>query len=239
MVHLAILVLICTLRLTPKEPPQDEASFTMEFSPDATQAPPGPPTPSQLQPQINLTPPEYQQQAPAEREDAEPIPLPRPMVRPRYSGNSARSNPFAHPMPYSLATREQQRAASAPNSRGLYLSAGPVVRNGRLTDSVGQAEGAHAAEDYMSLLHDFVEAHKYYPDAALRDQEQGSATVEVTVRRDGKVIALSLVSGSGSRVLDDAWLSVFRDNRLPVFFDDMPDQITFPFTLNYELIYRN
>jgi protein TonB len=235
--HALILVLICTLRPTSTEPPPDETSFTLEFSPDETQAPSGPPTPSQLQPQINLTPPEYQQQAPAERDESEPIPLPRPMQRPRYAGSSARSNPFAHPMPYSLATREQQRAASAPNSRGLYLSAGPVIRNGHLTDSVGQTEGAHAVEDYFALVHDFVDEHKTYPDAALRNGEEGSSMVEVTVTRDGKVIALTLLSGSGSRLLDDAWLEVFRNNRLPTLFDDMPSPFTFKWTLNYHLIY--
>ncbi len=229
---------ICTLRTTPTDLPQDEPSFTVEFSPDATQAPPGPPTPSQFQPQINLTPPEYQQAPPAESETAEPIPLPRPMLRPHYSGSSARSNPFAHPQAYSLAPREQQRSASAPNSRGLDLSAGPVIRNGRLADSAGHTEGAHASEDYMALVSDFVEAHKSYPGEAARNEEQGSATVEVTVRRDGKVTALTLLSGSGSHLLDDAWLGVFRDNRMPAFFDDMPQQITFTFTLNYELIYQ-
>jgi TonB family protein len=236
--HLVIIALICLLRITPSVPPPDDASFTVEFSPDATQAPPGPPTPSQLQPQINLTPPEYQQAPPAESQDAEPIPLPRPMQRPHYAGSTAHNNPFAHPQAYSLAPREQQSPASAPNSRGLYLSAGPVIRNGRLADSAGQTEGAHAAEDYMALVRDFVEAHKYYPGEAARNEEQGSATVEVTVRHDGKVIALTLLSGSGSHLLDDAWLGVFRDNRMPVFFDDMPPQITFSFTLDYYLIYR-
>ena len=198
--------------------PPEESAFTVEFSPDATQAPAGPPTPSTFQPQINLTPPEYQQAPPAESEEAEPIPLPRPMQRPRYSGGSTRSNPFAHPMIYSLAPRDQERAASAPNSRGLYLSAGPVIHDGHLTDSAGRAEGAHAFEDYMALVDDFVEAHKYYPDEAAREQEAGSATVAVTVLRDGTVKALTLTNPSGSRLLDDAWLSVFPRSPAAGFF---------------------
>jgi protein TonB len=176
---------------------------------------------------------------PPESEQAEPIP--RPIPRPRYARTPSRGtdrNPFAHPMNFSLAPREQQRMAGGGPTRGLDLSAGPVVRGGRLTESVSHTISPGGIGDYMELLRDFVEEHKYYPEAAIRNEEQGGATVDVTVLRDGRVKALTLVDSSGSHLLDAAWMSVFRDNRLPPLSDDIPGpEHTFRLRLNYELIY--
>ena len=212
----------------------------MEFAPDATQSQAGPPNPSPVQPQMNLIPPEYQEPPPP-TEDAEP--MPEPMRRPRYTGgaphHSVDRNPFSHPMTYSLAPRDDRRAASMPMGRGFDLSAGPVIRNGRLTDSVTHVMGSHGYGDYGQMVQEFVEQHKYYPDAAARNGEEGAATVQVTVDRDGNVKSLALVTPSGSHLLDAAWMSIFRDNKLPPMNDDMPgDTYTFRFTLDYVLIYR-
>lgn len=238
-VHVAVLALILLVRLGTPAPPAEEPSFTMEFSPDATQAPPGPPNPAPVQPQMNLIPPEYLQPPPPPTENAEPMPA--PMMRPRYSGTGPprhNNNPFSHPMTYSLAPRDEQRATTMPNGRGFDLSAGPVIRNGHITDSVTHVMGSHGFGDYGELIRDFVEEHKYYPAEAARNGEEGAATVKVTVDRDGNVKALTLVTPSGSRLLDAAWMSIFRDNKLPPFNDDMPGQsFTFEFTLNYYLIY--
>jgi protein TonB len=265
--HILMLALLIFLReLMPLTPPQEQPSFAIEFEPDTTQTKGGPnPStatetpkgddkaqmqPSQStqsqpdsQPQMNLIPPEYRQPPPPpQTEEAEPIPP--PMERPRYSRNTERQradrNPFSHPMNFSLAPREQHEAsAGLRSSRGLDLSAGPVIRGGRLTDSVAHVVGQGGAADYLALLSEFIETHKYYPEGAAQNGEEGSATVELTVRRDGTVRALSLASSSGSSLLDAAWMAVFRDNRLPAFTDDMPGaEETFKLTLNYELIYR-
>jgi protein TonB len=205
------------------------------------------PTPQQApqpasQPEINLIPPEYRQPPQPPQEEAEP--LPPPMERPHYArsppSRSTDRNPFAHVMTYSFAPREQQEASGGlRNSRSLDLSAGPVIRGGHLRDSVAHVVGPGGEADYLALLSEFSETHKYYPEGAARNGEEGSATVRLTVRRDGTVEALDITSSSGSSLLDAAWLAVFRDNRLPAFTDDMPlPRETFSLTLNYELIYR-
>jgi protein TonB len=264
--HLLVLALVLLVReMAPPPPPQDQPSFAIEFEPDQSQTKGGPnpstatetpkgdekaqmqPTPStqslpESQPQMNLIPPEYMQPPPPpQTEEAEPIPP--PMVRPRYSRNTERQradrNPFSHPMDFSLAPREQRGAsAGLRTSHSLDLSAGPVIRGGHLTDAVAHVVGQGGAADYLALLSEFIETHKYYPEGAARNGEEGSATVQLTVRRDGTVRALSLASSSGSSLLDAAWMAVFRDNRLPAFTDDMPGaEETFRLTLNYELIY--
>jgi protein TonB len=192
---------------------------------------------------MNLIPPEYRQ--PPQPQDEQAEPLPPPMERPHYARNpqshSTDRNPFSHPMTFSYAPREQREAsAGLRSSRSLDLSAGPVIRGGRLTDSVAHVVGQGGAADYLALLSEFIETHKYYPEGAAQNGEEGSATVRLTVMRDGTVKALNLTSSSGSSLLDAAWLAVFRDNRLPAFTDDMPGaEETFSLTLNYELIYHH
>ncbi len=263
--HLLALALLIFVRLVALPPPQEEPAMAIEFEPDTTQTQGGPnpskstetpkgetsarmhpaqsEPPASSQPQMNLIPPEYLQPPPPQEEPAEQ--LPPPMVRPRYSrqgpAKSADRNPFAHPMTFSLAPQGPRSAASGlPNSRSLDLSAGPVIRGGRLTDSVAHVVGQGGRADYLALLSEFIETHKYYPEGAARNGEEGSATVRLTVMRDGTVRALSLVASSGSSLLDAAWEAVFRDNRLPAFTDDMPGaEQTFTLTLNYELIYHH
>jgi TonB family protein len=247
--HVLVLALLILLRtvVPVASPPEQGPSFAMEFSPDATEPQGGPPsqTPPQssVQPQMNLMPPEYMQPPTPPAEDAEN--LPPPMQRPRYTGSPqprrTASNPFSHPMNFSLAPREQREAsAGLRNTRSLDLSAGPMISGGRLRDSVAHTIMRGGEGDYMSEVEDFVETHKYYPPEAGERGEEGGATVEVTVRRDGTVTSVRLVDSSGSQMLDAAWLSVFRDNRLPAFNDDMPEnQFTFRYRLNYYLIYRH
>ncbi len=265
--HLLALTLLILLHVVvPLAPPQDEPSFAVEFEPDKSQTNGGPnpsvaretpkgddnpqmrrtpqsaPQPSS-QPQMNLIPPEYLQPPPQpDSEEAEP--LPPPVERPHYAhsppSRSADRNPFSHPMVYSFAPRERAEAsAGLRNSRSLDLSAGPVIRGGRLRDAVAHVVGPGGEADYLALLSEFIETHKYYPEGAAENGEEGSATVRLTVRRDGTVEALQLETSSGSSLLDAAWMAVFRDNQLPAFTDDMPGaRQTFTLTLNYELIYR-
>ena len=148
----------------------------------------------------------------------------------------ADSNPFAHVVPFDLAP--QHRSLAAGNGRSLDLSAGPVIRNGSLQDSVEHVRGTHGMSDWGERLQEFVEEHKYYPREAADNGEQGSAVLRVTVSRDGTVKRLVLVSSSGSHLLDAAWMAVFRDNKLPPFNDDMAGkEVTFNYELDYHLIY--
>jgi protein TonB len=264
--HLLVIFILIAVRVaTTVPPPPEEQSVAVEFEPDKNQTKGGPnpseqtetpqgaesahmrPTPNaQAQPdnrpEINIVPPEYRQMPPPPDEvDAEPVPLPEPQRRIARapSPRRAQSSPFSHPMEFSYAPRDVQGAsAGLRNSRSIDLSAGPVVRGGHLLDRVAHVVGQGGRADYLALLSEFIETHKYYPPEAARNGEDGSATVELTVRRDGKVEALNLVQSSGSEILDAAWMAVFRDNRLPPFPDELnKPRETFTLTLNYHLIY--
>lgn len=224
--------------------PTQQSQVSPRITPPTPEQQPQPPQPRP--PEVNLLPPEYQQAPeppPPEREQAEQVPQaerrPRTaQARPRPSRQ--RSNPFANPMQFSLAPQAHSGASGGMrNSRSLDLSAGPMIAGGRLQDAVPHVIGPGGTQDYMELLSEFVELHKYYPPSAATNGEQGTAVVRITVERDGTVRGMRLVSSSGSTMLDAAWEAVFRDNKLPPFPEDMnvPQQ-TFTLSLNYELLYH-
>jgi protein TonB len=237
--HLLLLAAIMLMRPagTPEEEPS-APSFAIEFTagegaPQSSQAPAS-------QPEVSLGIPSIVQPPPDENAE----PLPQPIRRPQYGQaqqHRANNNPFAHVVPFDLSPRQPRSlSAGLPGSHSLDLAAGPVVQNGRLTDAVTHTMGNHGYGDYLEQLSDFIEAHKYYPHSAQENGEEGSATVQVTITRDGHVKNLRLVSSSGSHVLDAAWMAIFRDNQLPPFNDDIPgNEQTWTLTLNYELIRQN
>ena len=215
---------------------QQAPAFAVQFV-DAGAAAPTP-VPTEAPAQVNLGGAE-QLPAPPQEQPVEHVPVPPPArrygsaLRPR-----ADRNPFAHLVPFDLSQRSSRQMASSSLGRGLDLSAGPVVEHGALHDSVRHVVGSHGMSDWGDQLREFVEEHKYYPREAADNGEQGSAVVRMTVSRDGTVRKMTLVSSSGSHLLDAAWMAVFRDNKLPPFNDDMPEnEITFTYELDYHLIY--
>ena len=84
-----------------------------------------------------------------------------------------------------------------------------------------------------------MNANDYYPDEAVRKHQEGTATVEVTIDKDGKILDLLLVGRSGAQPLDDAWQSVFRNHmRVPKPTPDMDTSngYTFRASLQFVLI---
>ncbi len=173
-----------------------------------------------------------------------PAPLPPPAAKPaprsvaKAAPQPRKAPAFPAPMNYSFGApvslpRQTQSYAA---SHALNLALGPVVRGDTImtpySDSATRALGA----DWSSELAAWVDAHKFYPEEARSRDEQGPATVRVTVRRDGQVLAVDLTNSSGSSALDTAWLSIWRDARVPPFPSDAAqNQITFNFTMNYIL----
>ncbi|HYZ61144.1 MAG TPA: energy transducer TonB, partial [Acetobacteraceae bacterium] len=80
------------------------------------------------------------------------------------------------------------------------------------------------------------QAHRSYPEEARRRAEQGTVLIRFTVNRDGQVLAVSLVQGSGSPALDEAAQAILRGARLPPFTADMPEgQTTVTVPIRYRL----
>lgn len=234
---LALLLLVVHGRKIGEE--QESApAFAIQFDSGAAQQ--TPPTTAPSQPRVSVD--ESDDMPPPQPDVSPDAALPPP---PLHYGRALRprvnNNPFAKLVPFDLSPAQTRSASSArPGLHGLNLAVGPVIQNGRITESVTHVRGAHGNEDYAEEIRAFVETHKYYPQQAAQNGEEGAATLTVTIRRDGSIKHLQWVSRSGSALLDAAWFSVFHDNRLPPMNDDMPgDEYTFVYTLDYHLIYAS
>ena len=217
--------------------PRGETTGTTE-QPASPQTPP-PAPPAQKAPQINLLPPEMLAPPMPDTANAEPTPAPSKAERQpkRHPRANPQTNPFANMALPNFAQHAPSHARGLHNSRSMDLSMGPLIEGGQLRDAVPHVASAGADGDYMEQLTDYVETHKYYPEQAGRNGEQGTATVKALIARDGTVKDVRLEQSSESRLLDVALLSMFRGKHLQPFPDDMKEkEKEFTITMTYEIV---
>jgi protein TonB len=204
-----------------------------EMPPPAAPPPPPPPQTAQSQPEVNLNMPPVPfatlqsapEAPPVIRMPPQPHPQPKPSPRQKYivMNNMSYGNPGrpAPPVPHV----QQGMNMSLPQSDAEAVNAPELTIKGDI--------GA----DWNAELSKWVNEHKYYPQAAEEQGQQGSVEIEFTVDRKGNVTGLHLLNGSGSAFLDQAWLGMFAQNRLPPFPPGTKsDHITVDATMHYELI---
>jgi protein TonB len=192
----------------PKAPVK--APPTMETLPPPPPPPPSPAQP-QAQPQVNLTspsdipfhlpkeiipapPPKHA--IPAHPHHAPPAPPRKFMVM---NGMSFGSHPTT------IINRAPGALNLAPPQSDLARQAPSITFKG------------NAGPDWESAFNKWVNEHKYYPEAAAAQNEQGNVTISFTVLRNGQVTDLHLLSSSGAPLLDMAWYGLFRGVRVPPF----------------------
>jgi protein TonB len=217
-----------------EKPKGEEGPPKQASSPSAAQ-----PSPTQSEPQVNLSPEEYAPPPPPQSEAEEYIPPPpRPTVRRPPAPRS--NNPFAGMPIYGAPSRMPQAVARGiRGSHSMNLSLGLNVQGGQLREAVPHVSSPGADGDYLEALSDYVETHKYYPEVAARNREAGVAVISATIRRDGTVLDVKLLQSSGSRMLDVAWMGMFRAKHLPPFPDDMREnERKFTLSMDYEIIYQ-
>ncbi len=198
------------------------------------QQPPAPPAP-----EVNLLPPEMQAPPLPQVEHAEPMPAPSKSQQQRQArARAAREyNPFAHMNLPNFAAQGRHPVRGLQNSRSIDLSMGPVIEGGQLKDAVPHIASPGADGDYMELLSNYVETHKFYPEQAGRNGEQGTATIKAMITRDGTVKDVRLEESSEYRMLDVALMSMFRNKHLPPFPDDMKEnEREFTISMTYEIV---
>ncbi len=168
-----------------------------------------------------------------------PVRTERPPQRAARSARRATrsDNPFANMTDLSFApTPHIGRSGRGGSGSSINLSLGPMVQNGRLGMPFSMHGGHGMTSDYQSMIDDWVEAHKYYPESAARRGHDGNATIHVTWTRDGRVLDVQLESGSGDQDLDDAWTGLFRGAHLPAAPPDVKgDPISMDMTMHFIL----
>ncbi len=208
----------------------------MTGPPELAQAPPpasAPPAASQ--PEVRLDMPEMSEMPLAT------LPAPAPQPAPALPATPAPRNPGrnARPAPHYTVMNNLSFGQPAPpvpfarRALNLDLSAADQdAMNGPELTVKGDA-GA----DWNAALDRWVEAHKYYPDSAIAQNQQGNVRIHFTVDRQGNVSGLKLTDGSGSVFLDQAWLGLFQGARLPPFPPGAKDdKVTVDATMHYILL---
>ncbi|TLU71928.1 TonB family protein [Lichenicoccus roseus] len=234
------------------------AGMTGPTAPTPTQSPP-PPSSAAPSPQPPAPTPPMPDVAPPPDETPPlpdlqlPEPLPQPMPQPAPDSHSqshattarpqSRStSPFSHPMDLSFAppTRAFQRHSGRRAGSGapIDMSLGPLVQNGRLNTPYASTSSIKGvSDDYADEIGDWIRRHMYYPEEAAQKGEDGPSHVHVVLDRQGKVSSVSLVSSSGSYLLDAATTGMFRNAKLPPVPPDMSgDHFDVDLTIDYILI---
>ena len=169
-------------------------------APPAAAPPPAPPPRVATRPPVQPARPA----PPPSRQAMIPFPS-APLVFP-----SQRSSPLQRTTPGHGAI-DLSLGPEALNSKG----APPRTSNGMAADI--RVEGAQVGNDWIAQLHEWWNSHAYYPSQAIRDFEDGVVEIHMVILRDGRVESINIVSSSGSRSLDMAGASVFRDAHLMPF----------------------
>ena len=221
-------------------PPMPEAAAPTATAPpvpptaQATQAAPPPPLPPPAPAAIAELPPPPPA-APPRPSTAEPRP-PRPEARPHTAAEPpARPTPARPaPLPFTFGgsdlalppppgPRTPDRTASSHGAIDLSLgrqalnSVGAPPRSTHSMDAEIRVQGADVGDDWIQALHEWWDRHAYYPPQAAVNGEDGIVEIHLVIQRDGHVTAVEVVSSSGSRWLDMAGESVFRDAHLRPF----------------------
>ena len=169
-----------------------------------------------------------------------PLTVPTPKAppsppRPRAFTQQVPRSRSGFPMPqnWSLATGPSSLLAE----HGTDLAS--RSRGSRFNSDYKHVAGADPGEDWAAELHRWASDHAYYPDGAAENNEEGVATIQATIDRYGKVLNVDLVEGSGSTLLDAAWLAEWRHAIVPRFPPGTPeDSTTILYTIHYILVRR-
>jgi TonB family protein len=99
------------------------------------------------------------------------------------------------------------------------------------------ASPERSSPSWLAGVSAWLLAHRSYPEMARRLRQQGTVVVHFTVDREGHVLEVSLVRGSGTEALDQAAQELLRSAHLPAFPPDMnlPQQsVTVPIRYRLE-----
>ena len=234
-------------------PPAPRAETPAAEKPPAAvrPAPPLPAVPApqpQAAPKAEATPPAVTLPTPR----APPIPQPHPAPK----SSTASRAPAAPPpalRPPSRPSRSASTKFPSPIMRSFFIpstastashqfthdfsSGEPAVQRGVERNNPYDLRGAdQLGSDWSNEFMQWVDEHKYYPDQAIANDEDGNSGVQFTVDRYGRVTGVRLVRRSGSVWLDMGLTGMFRDARLPPFPPGAPGKdVTITFTMHYIL----
>jgi periplasmic protein TonB len=159
-----------------------------------------------------------------------PLPPPPPVAQP----------PLGHrqlaPRLVSRVPQEQSRAAEPMHPTNAQAEASSSNEATSKPAMPPAAAASVISQSWQGAIGAWLEAHKTYPEEARRRGDHGRAIVRFTVDRDGHVLTVQLMTGTGSASLDDAVERLLRGARLPPFPTDMVEpSVTVTLQIRYTL----
>jgi len=217
-------------------PPQQAPTSRPEVR---VEVPPSLPPPIAPVPDLVLPTPPQPPPLPSDRVQAARPASPRPRTAPPPGS-------FSNPMDLSFnqvprqgerqaAPRTGARPGSAA-SRSMDLSLGAPRPGPNRSEAFFDARARNLGADWMQGVQQFWLRHRYYPEQAAKDGEDGSVDLELTVNRTGRVQSAVLKSRSGSTWIDMAAVGTFRGAQLPPLPQEVGDPYTVTITINYILL---
>lgn len=175
-----------------------------ETTPATAQAEPAPPE----EPSAAPPTPQRAEPAPPHRKPklAKPLPAPRP--------SQAATVPSPEPQPAQVAAAPlPEPAPGTPGAGG-----GPAIGIGAGQGAKGAGEGAvgdgpvgSPGDDYLERVRRWIQRFQHYPQEATQRKQEGTALLDVTLARDGTVLAVALERSSGYPLLDQAAIKAVLD----------------------------
>ncbi len=169
-----------------------------------------------------------------------PPPLPPAPPRPRQQAQQ-RPLPGAFPPPIDLNFGPAASRAPAPrvagSSRAIDLSLGAPKPGPNKSEAFFDVRAANIGADWAQGLAAYWRSHRYYPQQAAQNGEDGTVEIQLVVNRLGRVESVEIQRRSGSPWLDMAAVGTWRNAQLaPLPAENTDRTITIPLTINYVLI---
>lgn len=174
----------------------------------------------------NLVPPP-EAPPPAILIDMAPLPAPKPVPPPPAPKiKPPEPKPVQKPVQKPVLLKEELPVAPSDAELEAAPKPAPVQAAPAATTTPTPAPTVSAAAkaSYEALLIAHLDKHKRYPPEARMRRHQGTAYIQFTMDRQGKVLAYKLYRGSGSQHLDDEVLAlIVRAQPLPPIPADRPE----------------
>ena len=246
--HAIVLALLLLLPAPapPAAPPLANNGIEVAFAPSLPQpattptsqpvkaepVPPSPPPPTEPPPPPQLPPPPaaaIEPPPPAPEASVvmpEPLPLPpppKPPVPPRREVVRRTERPVQrlerpHPAFASVPPPSVEPALPAVPYRQQTIA---PARQAALAPARTRPP-APVSPGYATLLGEWMNSHKRYPESAREHGEQGRAVLHFVVERSGRVTEFAVIKSSGYPDLDAGIEEMMRGATLPPFPADMP-----------------
>ena len=173
--------------------------------------------------QAEAQPAEEASAAPPLPQEAAPAPVPprRKAAKPHMAARPRSAAPAPEPQAAEVAAAPEPQATPGRPGAGGGPASGVGAGQGakRVGDGVvGDAAAGSPGDDYLERVRRWIQKFQHYPQEASRRKQQGTALLEVTLARDGTVLAVAVERSSGYPLLDQAAVkAVFDASPVPPF----------------------